>query len=321
LNKSTSNPELAAIEHLLSCPQSGERLQQDGDRLVAESGRFSYAFDENGIPLFAEEFCSAAATVQQQHYDDIADAYTANLGYPHTIAYMEYLDQELEDVVGPGELGTCAELCCGKGEAFALLGNKMSLGVGIDVSTSMLRNGKNATSNKQLHFVQGDATRLPLASGQFDSVVILGGIHHVPDRHALFSEAFRILKPGGVFIWREPLDDFWLWKALRAIVYRLSPMLDHLTERPLTYDETAPVLKDAGFELQEWKSCGFVGFCIFMNSDVLFINRLFRFVPGIRAITVAFARFDKWCTGLPGLKRAGLQVVGKASKPNSAGDS
>lgn len=321
MNRSTANPELEAIEHLLSCPRSGERLRQDGDRLVSASGQFSYAIDENGIPLFAEEFCSPAATIQQQHYDGIADAYTANLGYPHTIAYMEYLDRELAELVGLGDLGTCAELCCGKGEAFALLGDKMSLGVGIDVSTSMLRNGKQATTNKQLHFVQGDATRLPLADSMFDSVLILGGIHHVPDRQALFSETFRILKPGGVFIWREPLNDFWLWKALRAVVYRLSPMLDHATERPLTYDETVPILQDVGLELQEWRSCGFVGFCIFMNSDVLFVNRLFRFVPGIRAITVAFARFDKWCTSLPGLRRAGLQVVGKATKPNPTGDS
>lgn len=321
MNRATEGAGLPAIEHLLICPQSKERLRKDGDRLVSESGRFSYAINEHGIPLFAEEFCSDAAAIQQRHYDDIADAYTANLGYPHTVAYMDYLDRELEEVVGSGSLGTCAELCCGKGEAFALLGDKMSLGVGIDVSTSMLQNGQEETQNERLHFVQGDATRLPLTSNTFDSVVMLGGIHHVPDRQALFSEAYRILKPGGAFIWREPLNDFWLWKFLRAIVYRLSPMLDHETERPLTRDETVPVLEDVGFEPLEWRSCGFLGFCIFMNSDVLFFNRLFRFVPGIRAITRAFARFDKWCTGLPGLKHAGLQVVGKATKPHPGGDS
>ena len=54
---------------------------------------------------------------------------------------------------------------------------------------------------------------------------------------------------------------------------------------------------------------------VVMNSDVLYFNRLFRFIPGIRYITRAFARFDNWCTGLPGLRRAGLQVVGKAVKP------
>jgi hypothetical protein len=42
--------------------------------------------------------------------------------------------------------------------------------------------------------------------------------------------------------------------------------------------------------LTSWKTYGFLGFCLLMNSDVLIFNRLFRFIPGIRAITRAFAR-------------------------------
>jgi hypothetical protein len=92
-------------------------------------------------------------------------------------------------------------------------------------------------------------------------------------------------------------------------------MLDHETERPLRYAETVPVLESAGFSGITWRTCGFLGFCLFMNSDVLFVNRLFRFVPGIRVVTRAFARFDDWCTRRVLLKRAGLQVVGTARKP------
>lgn len=179
----------------------------------------------------------------------------------------------------------------------------------------MLHKGKSSFDNSRLHFVQGDATQLPLAEDSFDTVIMLGGVHHVPDRIALFRQVFKILKPGGTYIWREPVSDFWLWKILRAIVYRVSPILDHATERPLTWNETVPLLEKTGFEVQRWRTCGFFGFCIFMNSDVLFFNRLFRFIPGIRHITRASARFDDWCTSLPGLRRAGLQVVGKAMKP------
>jgi hypothetical protein len=108
-----------------------------------------------------------------------------------------------------------------------------------------------------------------------------------------------------------------LWKFLRAIVYRLSPMLDHATERPLIHSETVPVLEAAGFSGITWRTCGFFGFCLFMNSDVLFVNRLFRFIPGIRGITRAVARFDDWCTRRSLLKKAGLQVVGSARKPSA----
>jgi hypothetical protein len=52
-----------------------------------------------------------------------------------------------------------------------------------------------------------------------------------------------------------------------------------------------------------------------MNSDVLVFNRLFRFVPGIRAITRFAAWLDDWTLRLPGMSRAGLQVIGVAARP------
>lgn len=303
---------------LLRCPQTDEEIRQIGAQLVSKSGRNSYRIDDNGIPLFAEQFLSPQALIQQRHYNEIADAYAANLAYPHTQEYMSYLDDVLRDEVDVENLGLVAEVCCGTGEAFALFEDSIYKGVGIDVSSSMLNKGKASFNNDKLHFVQGDATQMPLAENSFDTVFMLGGIHHVPDRDALFRQVFRILKPGGVYIWREPVSDFWLWKALRAIVYRLSPILDHETERPLTWQETVPPLEQAGFEVQQWKTCGFFGFCVFMNSDVLFFNRLFRFIPGIRGLTRGAARFDHWCTSLPWLRRAGLQVVGSAVKPAQA---
>jgi hypothetical protein len=47
---------------------------------------------------------------------------------------------------------------------------------------------------------------------------------------------------------------------------------------------------------------------------VLFFNRAFRFLPGIRAITRASARLDEALLALPGLERVGLQVIGIAQK-------
>ena len=303
-----------AIIPLLCCPKTGEPLHLSEYELVSESGLTKYTIDNDGIVHFADQFCTDEALIQQQHYDKIANAYVANLNYPHTLVYMSYLDNVLREAVDTETLGTCAEICCGTGEAFKLFHNSIALGVGVDVSLSMLVKGQELLKKSHLHFVQGDATLLPLKNNSFDSVVMLGGIHHVPDREALFQQVYRILKPGGVFIWREPVSDFWLWKLLRAIIYRLSPILDHETERPLTYLETVPLLENLGFLLTHWRAYGFFGFCLLMNSDVLFFNRLFRFIPGIRAITRAFVWFDDKCTKLPGMRRAGLQVVGKAIK-------
>ena len=304
------------MANLLRCPQSGHAVHIEGNRLTTDDGAQSYGIADNGIPLFAAELCSEDAMVQQVHYDTIANAYFANISYPHTEEYIAYLDRALLATIKTSQLGTVAEICCGGGEGFTLFDGRIDRGIGIDVSLSMLDGALRRPRRNRVSFVQGDATNMPLSSDSFDVVLMLGGIHHVSDRRKLFAEINRILKPGGYFYFREPVSDFAPWRWIRSIIYRLSPILDHATERPLLYRETVPVLIENGLNCQNWQTYGFFGFCLFMNSDVLFFNRLFRFIPGIRALT----RFSTWVDdkilGLPGMQRAGLQVIGVAQKPH-----
>ncbi len=303
---------------LLRCPASGERLHREGSALVSQSGRNRYAINPAGIPLFVDKDSSTDGLAQQQHYDRVAPAYLRNLAHPHTQEYTRYLDHAVLESMERKDLGTVAEVCCGRGEAFHLLGNRIKRGIGLDVSVAMLDVAAREIPDASFSFVQGDATRLPLTAEAFDSVIVFGGIHHVNDRARLFAEIFRILKPGGRFYWREPVSDFLPWRLARAVIYRLSPSLDRETERPLLSRETIPRLEEAGFRLLSWKTYGFLGFCLLMNSDVLVVNRLFRFVPGIRGITRLMTRIDDMTLGLPGMSRAGLQVVGVAEKPESS---
>lgn len=311
----SSAPDRDRSLALLRCPETRLPLVQQSGRLWTSDRSRSYAISPGGIPLFAESFCSADARAQQEHYDAIAKIYVENLAYPHTQEYMAYLDRALFAGIGERPLGIAAEICCGRAEAFQLLHDRIDRGVGVDVSLAMLEAAQQDCPWPHFTFVQGDATSLPLASAAFDSVLMLGGIHHVPDRQTLFDEVARILKPGGWFYFREPLSDFFLWRALRWVIYRLSPTLDHETERPLLWSETVPVLAAAGLSCERWTTHGFLGFCIFMNSDVLVFNRLFRFLPGIRALTRLATRIDAAALRLPGLRNAGLQVVGAARKP------
>ncbi|HUO00676.1 MAG TPA: class I SAM-dependent methyltransferase, partial [Bradyrhizobium sp.] len=286
------------ILELLCCPNTGASLTRRGSTLLGSEGT-SYRISDSGIPLFAEKFCSADGRQQREHYERIAAAYVENLGYPHTEEYTTYLDNALLAAVDR-PLGTTAELCCGRGEAFSLLGSRVARGIGVDVSPSMLEQALLFSHNSGLVFLQADATMLPLRNASFDSVFMLGGIHHVRDRNQLFSEIARILKPGGRFYFREPVSDFWLWRSLRWAIYRISPTLDHETERPLLWSESVPVLEANRLRLTEWKTYGFVGFCLFMNSDVLVFNRLFRFLPGIRGLTRAATKLDSAILSLPG---------------------
>jgi SAM-dependent methyltransferase len=77
---------------------------------------------------------AGSADRQRRHYDRIAELYATNLGYPHTQEYMRYLDGEFVELLPPGRLGVVVELCCGAGEAYALVADRADLAIGVDVS-------------------------------------------------------------------------------------------------------------------------------------------------------------------------------------------
>jgi len=180
----------------------------------------AYEINPEGIALFGRDFASDSARLQESHYDRIAKIYLENLTYPHTEEYIAYWDRVLSDELHR-PVGDAAEICCGAGEASWLFRHEVSRVVGVDISTAMLSRARARLSADRFAFVQADATRLPLASERFDAVFMIGGIHHVGNRHGLFSEIRRILRPRGYFYFREPLDDFLLWRLARWLIYRM----------------------------------------------------------------------------------------------------
>lgn len=66
--------------------------------------------------------------------------------------------------------------------------------VALDPSAGMLLAGR---SKKRLRAVQGQAESLPVASESFDFLTIGFALRHFADLHAVFSECFRVLRPGG----------------------------------------------------------------------------------------------------------------------------
>lgn len=58
--------------------------------------------------------------------------------------------------------------------------------------------------------VHGDGAAMPLPDHEFSSVVSFTMLHHVPSpekQDALFAEALRVLRPGGVFAGLDSLDS------------------------------------------------------------------------------------------------------------------
>ncbi|KAI3545145.1 hypothetical protein CTAM01_16619 [Colletotrichum tamarilloi] len=53
--------------------------------------------------------------------------------------------------------------------------------------------------DKQLQFVQGDFMNIPFEDNTFDAVYAIEATVHAPSLQDVYSEIFRVLKPGGVF--------------------------------------------------------------------------------------------------------------------------
>lgn len=93
------------------------------------------------------------------------------------------------------------------------------------------------TTQTNIHVQCGDATAMPYPDCTFSGVVALTVLHHVPSltlQDRLFTESFRVLRPGGVFAGTDnlallsmrlfhigdtlvPVDPDWLRSRLEAL--------------------------------------------------------------------------------------------------------
>ncbi|MDP8957897.1 MAG: methyltransferase domain-containing protein [Actinomycetota bacterium] len=70
--------------------------------------------------------------------------------------------------------------------------------VALNITESQLHAGRPVLAEAGGLPVVGDATRLPLADESVDGVISVEAAFHFPSRAAFFSEARRVLRPGGV---------------------------------------------------------------------------------------------------------------------------
>jgi SAM-dependent methyltransferase len=110
-------------------------------------------------------------------------------------------------LLGPLSGKEVLDVGAGLGESsvyFALKGARVTC---TDLSPAMV---DSALRLARLHGVEiegivsaGEDLRVP--AGQFDVAYVANTIHHVTDKHALFEQLRRALKPGGIFVSIDPL--------------------------------------------------------------------------------------------------------------------
>jgi SAM-dependent methyltransferase len=95
------------------------------------------------------------------------------------------------------------EIAAGTGVVTRALAKLATDGMSIiatDLNQAMLDRAAAVGTARPVKWQQADAMALPFADGEFDAVVCQFGVMFFPDKAKAFSEARRVLKPGGVFV-------------------------------------------------------------------------------------------------------------------------
>ena len=94
------------------------------------------------------------------------------------------------------------EVGCGIGVLSSYLAEKYEWEVtGIDLDPEQIDRAKNANrKNKYLKFLEEDVTKLPFGDNEFDLVLSVDALHHIPNRNKAFDEINHVLKSNGFYV-------------------------------------------------------------------------------------------------------------------------
>jgi ubiquinone/menaquinone biosynthesis C-methylase UbiE len=170
--------------------------------------------------------------------------------------------------------GPLLEIMAGEGELVRRLPTNITKAAAIDLNVHAIEKTTAFFVSQQetrIYMTCGTAARFPFPNESFNSVMVMGGLHHVRSQlMQVLSEVHRVLKPGGVFIGSEPANDGWLTRGIRRWQYRFSKYQgDDPDEDGFTCPELKKLLTNSGFDLTTYNLFGFIAYPLMGNMDLL----------------------------------------------------
>ena len=110
---------------------------------------------------------------------------------------------DLKNRIGAMNASRILEVAAGTGVVTRALATVLNEGASIvatDLNQAMLDEAAAVGAARAVQWLQADAMALPFPDNEFDAVVCQFGVMFFPNKPKAFSEARRVLKPGGVFI-------------------------------------------------------------------------------------------------------------------------
>jgi SAM-dependent methyltransferase len=148
-------------------------------------------------------------------FDDIS--FFMNLGYVETEAPQDspiqlpkqmvgrkYVKLVLE-VIGNHDLNgkRVLDVGCGRGGTIHTVQTyfKPALSIGVDLTSGGVEFSSRRHRFANTWFLRGNAEHLPFADGSFDAVTNVESSHHYGNVESFYRNVFRVLSPGGVFLY------------------------------------------------------------------------------------------------------------------------
>lgn len=130
-------------------------------------------------------------------HDWVEAAYAGNVRFP---VGAERVRLAIEAVAPAMHVGArLVDLGCGGGQLCRHAARLGWSAVGVDNAPGMIDEARRAAGELEIEWIVADYDDAGLPTGAFDAVTAMGVIEYLPDDEGLFSEAARLLRPGGRF--------------------------------------------------------------------------------------------------------------------------
>jgi SAM-dependent methyltransferase len=160
--------------------------------------------------------------------------------YCRSDAWAATVRNELPRVLSGVELGDeVLEAGPGPGLTTDLLRTRVPRVTAIEIDPRLAEALRQRTLGQGVEVVTGDATAMPFQAARFSAVVSFTMLHHLPSSQSqdrLLAEAYRVLRPGGVFAGSDSTASF---------LFRLAHLGDTMVL--VDPDRFASRLQAAGF--------------------------------------------------------------------------
>lgn len=176
------------------------------------------------------------------------DEFVATTGdfNPFTDRGWQVLARRFQEAIGPRQRLHLLDVGCGTGQSRRIYAAHVARYVGIDLSSQAIAMARSRLP--QLEWHTADARALPFAPSSFDTVAFSSVLHHIPTFAGAVSEAYRVLRPGGMVF---AFDPNLLNPAMALLRHPRSPLYLREgvspNERPLYPMELRQAFRTAGF--------------------------------------------------------------------------